>query len=100
MPEQTHFKYFKLNDFNCQETGTNGMDIDFIHKLDALRHSKTTKGGTHTLGIAADISVNGGRQRMQIVKQAAAMGFNGIGVAKHFVHVDTRDGGKSVLWCY
>jgi uncharacterized protein YcbK (DUF882 family) len=121
MPEQTHFKYFKLNDFNCQETGTNEMDIAFIHKLDELRHacgfpfnitsgyrspehsverSKTTKGGTHTLGIACDIYVTGGRQRMQIVKQAAAMGFNGIGVAKHFVHVDTRDGGKSVLWCY
>ena len=93
----------------------------FIHKLDHLRaacgfpfnitsgyrsikhsaeRSKAVPGGTHSQGIAADIYVNGGRQRMQIVKHAAALGFNGIGVAKSFVHVDMRDGDKSVLWCY
>ena len=57
-------------------------------------------GGTHTRGIAADIYVNGGRQRMQIVRHACAMGFVGIGVAKAFVHVDMRDDFKPVLWCY
>ena len=30
------FKYFKLSDFDCQETGENEMDIEFIRKLDQL----------------------------------------------------------------
>lgn len=117
----SEFKYFKLSDFDCQETGENEMDIKFIHKLDELRglcgfpfyvssgyrspnHSiekaKQT-AGTHAQGIASDIYVNGGRQRMQIVRQAISMGcFHGIGVAKTFIHLDTRNAEKSVLWCY
>ena len=31
------FKYFKIEDFNCQETGDNEMDIEFIKALDHLR---------------------------------------------------------------
>ena len=31
------FKYFKIEDFNCQETGDNEMDIEFIKGLDNLR---------------------------------------------------------------
>ncbi len=115
------FKYFKLEDFNCQQTGENEMSIEFIHKLDKLREacgfpfnitsgyrspnhvlekSKPNGGGTHTKGIAADIYVSGGRQRMQIVARAIELGFVGVGVAKTFVHVDVRDDFKPVLWCY
>jgi len=28
------FKYFKLEDFDCQETGNNEMEEAFIHALD------------------------------------------------------------------
>ena len=31
------FKYFKIEDFNCQETGKNEMSEAFIHRLDELR---------------------------------------------------------------
>jgi hypothetical protein len=31
-------KYFKLSDFDCQETGENEMNEDFLIKLDDLRH--------------------------------------------------------------
>jgi len=116
------YKYFKddLSEFTCKETQENGIRPEFIYRLDHLRaacgfpfvitsgyrsvthsaeRSKAVPGGTHSQGIAADIAVSGGRQRMQIVKHAAALGFNGIGVAKHFVHVDMRVG-KSVLWSY
>jgi hypothetical protein len=31
-------KYFKLSDFDCQETGENEMNEDFLIKLDELRH--------------------------------------------------------------
>jgi len=113
------FKYFKIEEFDCQETGENKMSPNFIKKLDLLRgacgfgfqitsgyrspnHSiekRKDQPGTHAQGIAADIYVNGGRQRMQLVRHATALGFNGIGISKGFVHVDIRDD-KSVLWCY
>lgn len=112
-------KYFKVEDFNCQETGENEMCPDFLQKLDALRevcgfpfiitsgyrspnHSieaKKVKPGTHSQGIAADIKVVGGAQRMAIIRNASIMGFNGIGVAKGFVHVDTRET-TPVAWKY
>jgi uncharacterized protein YcbK (DUF882 family) len=95
------------------------MDPEFIRKLDELRaacgwpfivtsgyrsptHSiEVKKGipGTHTQGIAADIKVTGGVQRMDIVQKAMDLGFSGIGVAKGFVHVDTRTT-IPVLWVY
>ena len=52
------------------------------------------------MGIAADIKVSNGKQRNEIVKHAMAMGsFNGIGIARSFVHVDMRED-TPVLWTY
>ena len=116
--ELEQFKYFKLSDFNCQETGENEMDVDFIHALDQLRaacgfpfiitsgyrskdHSiekRKSKAGTHAHGIAADIKVSGGAQRLAVVKHASAMGMS-VGVAKTFVHVDVRKT-EPMCWCY
>ena len=113
------FKYFKIEDFNCQETGENEMSRDFIHKLDELReacgfpfqitsgyrsprHSieaKKAKPGTHAKGIAADIAVNDGIQRRKLVEEAIRLGFSGIRVAHTFVHVDIRRS-EPVIWCY
>ena len=31
------FKYFTMEEFDCQETGENAMSEEFIHKLDELR---------------------------------------------------------------
>ena len=95
------------------------MSEEFIHKLDELRaacgfpfyitsgyrsekhsiESKKSKPGTHAQGIAADIAVNGGSQRFTIVKNALAMGFTGIGVARGFIHVDVRKT-TPVMWKY
>lgn len=115
----SEYMYFKIEDFDCQETGENEMDSEFIKKLDELReacgwpfivtsgyrspnHSieqKKTRPGQHTKGNAADIKVSGGAQRLDIVKKACYLGFSGIGVAKGFVHVDTR-ATTPVMWCY
>jgi len=112
------FKYFKLSDFNCQETDENEMSLDFIHALDKLRaacgfpfiitsgfrsksHSvekRKEKAGTHSYGIAADIKVSGGAQRLAIVKHASSMGMS-VGVANTFVHVDIRKT-QPMCWCY
>tara|TARA_R110002167_G_scaffold76209_2_gene212394 strand:+ start:476 stop:832 length:357 start_codon:yes stop_codon:yes gene_type:complete len=117
------FKYFKLEDFNCQETGENEMSRDFIHKLDELReacgfpfiitsgyrspsHSlekRKEKAGKHAEGIAADIRTSNGNERYKIVAEAIKMGFTGIGIAGSFIHVDSRVCGADkapVMWCY
>tara|TARA_B100000497_G_C7618318_1_gene371450 strand:+ start:430 stop:777 length:348 start_codon:yes stop_codon:yes gene_type:complete len=113
------FKYFKKEDFDCQETGENEISDEFIYKLDELReacgfpfivtsgyrspkHSieaRKSSPGTHAQGIAADIRVAGGTQRRLIIEKALEMGFGGVGVAKSFVHVDIRTTAP-VLWCY
>ena len=112
-------RYFKLSDFDCQETGNNEMSEEFLEKLDELRHkcgfpfiitsgyrdkthsieARKAKAGTHARGIASDIRINNGNEAYQIIKHAQSMGFNGIGVAKSFIHVDIRQG-MPVIWCY
>ena len=113
------YKYFKLEDFACSETGENEIQDGFVKRLDELREAcgfpfivtsgyrspdhpieaKKSSPGTHAQGIAADIAVNGGVQRRKVVHSAIILGFKGIGVAKSFVHVDTREG-TPVMWAY
>lgn len=116
----SEFKYFDRSDFDCQETGENKMEDEFIGKLDALReacgwpfivtsgyrdpsHSveivKPNGGGYHTKGIASDIKVLGGKKRYEIVDNALKQGFNGIGIAKSFVHLDIRED-TPMIWTY
>ena len=117
--KMSQFKYFKLEDFDCQETGENEMSIEVIERLDGLRsvcgfpfivtsgyrspnHSieaKKEQPGQHAQGIAADIKVVGGAQRRLLVEKALNMGFTGIGVDKNFIHVDIRTT-TPVLWVY
>ena len=84
------FKYFKIEDFDCQETGNNEMDIEFIKALDHLRAA---------CGFPFNIT-SGYRdpEGHSIENHALAMGMS-VGVAKTFVHVDTRKT-TPVLWCY
>ena len=113
------YKHFDISEFRCRETGENDMKEEFIHMLDELRErcgfsfvitsgyrSKShtaerskEKGGTHTQGIAADIAVKNGFERMNLVHEALKMGFGGIGVARTFVHVDMR-ATTPVMWTY
>jgi len=95
------------------------MDDAFLKKLDELREAcgfpfvitsgyrdpshpnevNKKKPGTHSEGIACDILVRNGVERMNIVHQALKLDFGGIGVAKTFVHVDTRKT-TPVMWTY
>jgi zinc D-Ala-D-Ala carboxypeptidase len=113
------FRYFKIEDFACSETGLNEIRYDFVSALDDLRgvcgfpfiitsgyrspcHSSEAakvSPGQHAQGTAADIKVTGGAQRYAIVNNAIRLGFKGIGVAKNFVHVDRRDT-EPMLWRY
>ena len=114
-------KYFSLDEFDCQVTGENRMDPDFLEQLDALRlacgftfiissgyrhptlhpiEAAKKVPGTHAQGIAADVVVKNANQRYCIVQEATKLGFRGIGVAKDFVHVDMRSTDTHVLWLY
>jgi zinc D-Ala-D-Ala carboxypeptidase len=112
-------KYFTLEEFDCQHTGENRMEQDFLDKLDALREHcgfpfVITSGyrspdhpleavkeipGTHAQGIAADIKITNSARRYAIIKAALEHGFTGLGVAGDFIHVDTR-GTVPVIWTY
>ena len=113
------YKYFKKEEFACQETGENEISSQLVSKLDELREAcdfpfhitsgyrspshtiekAKIKPGTHAQGIAADIHADNGIERRKIVEEALKLGFNGIGVAKTFVHVDIRTTGP-VMWTY
>ncbi len=114
------YKFFRLEEFNCTHTNKNEMDHEFLVKLDELRErvgfpfiitsgyrdathpaearKKEPGTGTHCQGIAADIAVSNGFERMNIVHEAIKMGFS-IGVARTFVHVDDRKT-TPVMWTY
>ena len=98
------FKYFSMEEFDCQETGENQMSEEFIHKLDELREKcgfafKITSGYRSTGHSIEAKKARPGFERMNIVHEALKMGFSGIGVAKSFVHVDIRTD-TPVMWVY
>ena len=115
-------KHFRLEEFNCAHTGTGGenMDPEFLENLDRLREicgfpfritsgyrdathpveARKEKPGTHQQGIAADIAVTNGLDRLTLVREALKMDyFNGIGIGNGFVHLDGRTT-TPVMWTY
>jgi zinc D-Ala-D-Ala carboxypeptidase len=114
------YKYFSKAEFRCRETQECGVTEELIMALDTLRERVgfpliVTSGfrsvthsaeinkkapGTHTRGIAADLKVTNGFERMNIVHEALKMGvFTGIGIHKDFIHLDMRDS-TPVMWSY
>ena len=112
-------RHFTVDEFNCQHTGENNMEPEFMEMVDELRdrcgfpfvitsgyrspqhpiEAKKDVPGTHAQGIAADIKITNSAHRYTIIREALAMGFAGIGVASDFIHVDTR-GSSPVIWTY
>ena len=108
-------KYFKeLSDLDK-------MDKEFLIKLDRARevaqipfkinsayrtpeHNAKIGGkpnSSHLKGLAVDISVTDSRSRFIVLKSLIQVGFNRIGVAKTFIHVDDdKDKSPEVVWVY
>ena len=108
-------RHFKRREFLCPCCGAEGMDSDFLRKLDDCRHrfdfpfwvtsgyrcpdynariSSTGRTGPHTTGHAVDLSLMG-RQAFQVLQQCSLGGwFTGIGLRQHgahskrFIHLD------------
>jgi len=117
MIDWNDYENFSKGEFDCKETGENQMQPRFMAKLQRLRIKygkpmKITSGyrsenhsierrklapGTHAQGIACDIYATG-PDKYRLVKMAIEMGFNGIGVGKSFIHIDTAD--RKAIWGY
>ncbi len=113
-------KYFKLEEFDdLPGTGKN-MKKEFLLKLEKAREiagipfiinsgfrTKETNrrvGGSpnssHLKGVAADISCKNSSDRIVIVRSLIEAGFNRIGVADTFIHVDSDNDKINALWLY
>lgn len=115
-------KYFSLSEFDSPDLPNSGvnMDSDFLQMLDSARDIsgipfKITSGyrtevhnakvggvanSSHLRGYAADIACGSGSDRWKIIDSLIKAGFNRIGVAKTFVHVDNDPDKSSAIWTY
>ena len=114
----THFRAKELAcKCGCYEQK---MAADFMVMLEQLRqklgrpvfitsgfrcqeHNKAVGGASgswHLLGMAADIICISANDRYEIVGAAIEIGFSGLGIDKHFVHVDNRKSLPKKIWTY
>jgi len=106
-------KYFKEIEEN--------MDLDFLAKLDEARefagipfiinsayrspeHNAKIGGkpnSSHLKGLAVDIKATDSRTRFLVLNALISVGFNRIGIADTFIHVDDdKDKSDKVIWTY
>ena len=105
-------KYFKEIEYN--------MDLDFLAKLDKAReyagipfvinsayrspeHPESIKNPTssHIKGLAVDIKAKDSRTRYRVLEALIHVGFNRIGIADSFIHVDDdKEKSGNVVWTY
>lgn len=105
-------KYFKEVEYK--------MDVDFLAKLDKARefakvpfvinsayrspeHAESIKNPTssHIKGLAVDIKATDSRTRYKVLNALMHVGFNRIGIADTFIHVDDdKDKSQKVIWTY
>jgi len=105
-------KYFKEVEYK--------MDVDFLIKLDKARefakvpfvinsayrspeHKESIKNPTssHIKGLAVDIKATDSRTRYKVLNALMHVGFNRIGIADTFIHVDDdKDKSQQVIWTY
>lgn len=114
------YRYFSENEFKnlTPSCSLSDMDEDFMSRLDNARHlsgfpfvltsayrsvdyehSKGRSGASyHCKGCAVDISCRDSSKRFVIVQNLMRSGFKGIGIAKTFIHVDSRANGIIFLY--
>jgi len=106
-------KYFKEAEYK--------MDADFLAKLDEAREladipfiinsayrsveqNKKVGGkpnSSHLKGLAVDIKIKDSRTRYIVLNALIRVGFNRIGVASTFIHVDDdKEKSENVIWTY
>jgi len=113
--------FFKPEEFACPCCGENNINPLLVEKLNAARcrfgkpivitsgfrckaHNETVGGSptsSHLKGLAVDIACDNSLDRFELLSALLGVGFQRIGVAKTFIHVDL-DLTKShrVAWLY
>jgi zinc D-Ala-D-Ala carboxypeptidase len=115
---------FSEDEFKCRHCGKVQMNPVFIHRLQTLRNlygkpmritsgyrcpqhpveAKKITPGVHSLGLAADIGVDGS-DAYKLLQLAFDVGFTGIGVNQRgqarFIHIDCLDAPpRPNVWSY
>lgn len=116
-------KYFNYEEFDSPDIQGSGqlMDSQILSMLDevreiygkpivinsgyrTIRHNESVGGkpqSSHLKGLAVDISCTNSRDRYNLLEAIKQVGFNRIGIAKSFIHVDIdNDKSSNVLWIY
>ena len=116
-------KYFTYEEFDSPDSTDSGLNMDdsFLRMLDSAReaagtpfrinsgfrtpkHNKKVGGSensSHLRGFAADIHVTSNSTRYVILEALLNLGFNRIGVADTFIHVDADPiKTKNIIWTY
>lgn len=117
------YLYFEYSEFDSpdQKGSYKHMDVEFLNKLAQARkiaavgfkitsgyrspeHNEKVGGvpnSSHTLGHAVDIYAPTSRQKYIIINALLQAGFDRIGIAKNFIHVDDDPSkNEEVIWTY
>ena len=121
--------YFTYKEFDSPDMPGSGslMHEDFLEMLDEVRDkfgkpivinsgyrteehnaevggkpkTETSKGSSHMYGLAADIKCTNSTDRFHLVFLLQETGFQRIGVADTFIHIDLDfDKSQQVMWTY
>ena len=120
--------YFKYHEFDSplQEGSGQLMDKGFLYMLNNARHIanipfeitsgyrieadierlekegyKVSRNSSHLKGYAVDIATPSSQHRFKILSALIEAGFNRIGIANSFIHVDNDpDKPENVIWTY
>ena len=116
-------KYFDISEFDSPDEKGSGnyMDNGLLYKIDLLRErygkpiritsgyrteSHNAKVGgvsnsSHLQGLAVDIACTASRDRHDLLNEALKLGFNRIGIANTFIHIDVDPAKPSeCIWVY
>ena len=122
------FKYFNYDEFDSplQEGSGQLMQDQFLHRLDQAREIanipfritsgfrieadierllsqgyKVSRNSSHLKGCAVDIAIPSSEHRYIILNALLKAGFNRIGIADSFIHVDSdEEKVPFVIWTY
>lgn len=115
--------YFNYSEFDSPDVQGSGqlMDKNFLKMLDEAREKfdkpihitsgfrteawneqvNGVPGSSHIKGLAADLACDKSSDRFDLVNCLLDVGFNRIGIAKNFIHVDIDfDKTQGVIWTY
>jgi uncharacterized protein YcbK (DUF882 family) len=116
-------KYFKYDEFDSPDELGSGknMNYEFLEMIDKARalygkpiivtsgfrtesHNEKVGGvesSSHLKGLAVDVACAESKDRFEMLTALLEVGFNRIGVASAFIHVDIdKNKSQNVIWTY